>query len=375
MICTAPLKAWQTTERGLRQSRTPHARSSCIIGNFLTIAWGTETLAIGDSQVRSYDRRTVRSGLCARKLQALYHKRPTDGSEPTTVGCSVERGSQWRCKDRCLRSTFVGFKPFRQTSSFLGEAQNKTPQHKTPNCQPLRSFSPVKPVVNRLRHQQIHAKVKRTGSLIRPGICAFCLTAGRNPAQVRLAILLAFHGAVQIISRSSPTHDLERRLVQFLRLHRATLGLLSCLIPEGCGPDAAGFSGPYSSVLCHPFERHCCRPSALDTSTTALTARKSTSCSIMGLSLGDRRSFGPLSCTYVISFPGPHSEPPVISVSPVHRDRHSRPARAPVYAPAHLPSHAASPITQTPARSKSARLCAPRGGCCRFVLRSAGFSR
>ena len=34
------------------------------------------------------------------------------------------------------------FKPFRQTSSFLGEAQNKTPQHKTPNCQPLRSFSP-----------------------------------------------------------------------------------------------------------------------------------------------------------------------------------------------------------------------------------------
>ena len=107
---------------------------------------------------------------------------------------------------------------------FLGEAQNKTPhQHKTPNCQPLRSFSPVKPVVNRLLHQQIHAKVKRTGSLIRPGICAFCLTAGRNPAQVRLAILLAFHGAVQIISRSSPTHDLERRLVRFLRLHRATL--------------------------------------------------------------------------------------------------------------------------------------------------------
>ena len=59
MICTAPWKAWQPTERGLRLSRTPHARSFCIIGNFLTIAWGTETLAIGDSQVRSYDRRTV----------------------------------------------------------------------------------------------------------------------------------------------------------------------------------------------------------------------------------------------------------------------------------------------------------------------------
>ena len=104
-------------------------------------------------------------------------------------------------------------------------------------------------------------------------------------------------------------------------------------------------------------------------------ALKSTSCSIVGLSQAIFRSFGPLSCTYVISFPGPHSEPPVISVSPVHRDRHSRPARAPVYAPAHLPSHAASPITHTPARSESARLCAPRGGCCRFVLRSAGFSR
>ena len=33
MICTAPWKAWQPTERGLRLSRTPHARSSCIIIN------------------------------------------------------------------------------------------------------------------------------------------------------------------------------------------------------------------------------------------------------------------------------------------------------------------------------------------------------
>jgi hypothetical protein len=48
--------------------------------------------------------------------------------------------------------------------------------------------------------------------------------------------------------------------------------------------------------------------------------------------LGDRRrSFGPLSCTYAISFPGPHSELPVSLFSPVHRDRHSRPARAPVH--------------------------------------------
>ena len=65
------------------------------------------------------------------------------------------------------------------------------------------------------------------------------------------------------------------------------------------------------------------------------------------------------------------------SVSPVHRDRHSRPARAPVYAPAHLPSHAASPIMQTPARSESTSLSAPRGGRCRLLMRSAGspFSR
>ena len=35
----------------------------------------------------------------------------------------------------------------------------------------------------------------------------------------------------------------------------------------------------------------------------------------------------------------------------------------------HHTSH--RPITQTPARSESARQSAPRGGCCRFVLRSA----
>jgi hypothetical protein len=52
VICTAPWKAWQTTERGLRLStlsRTLHARSSRIIVNFLTIAWEAQMLAIGDS--------------------------------------------------------------------------------------------------------------------------------------------------------------------------------------------------------------------------------------------------------------------------------------------------------------------------------------
>ena len=47
----------------------------------------------------------------------------------------------------------------------------------------------------------------------------------------------------------------------------------------------------------------------------------------------------------------------------------------PVHAPAHLPCCVASPITHTPVRSESARLSAPRGGCCRFVMRSAGSSR
>jgi hypothetical protein len=166
--------------------------------------------------------------------------------------------------------------------------------------------------------------------------------SGRVPLRVAQSIKM-------LSKKSSPMHCLERSLARFLRLPRATLCRFSCLIPEGCRPDPAGFSGPYSSVLCLPFDGHCCRPSALDTSTTTLTALKSTSCSIVGLSLGDRRSFGPLSRTYVILFPGPHSELPVSSFSLVYRDRHGRPARAPVHAPAHLPSHVASPIAHTPA--------------------------
>ena len=111
MVCTAPWKAWQTTERGLRQSRTPHARSSCIIGHFLTIAWGTQILAIGDSQVRSYDRRTVSVEWSVRRANCkrFTHIRPTDGSGPTTVGWSGEWRSQWRCMDRLGCSTLRRF--------------------------------------------------------------------------------------------------------------------------------------------------------------------------------------------------------------------------------------------------------------------------
>ena len=67
---------------------------------------------------------------------------------------------------RCARSTFVGFKAFFETSSFLvfvGEAQNKTPS--TQNTSTVNRFElPVKPVANRLHHRQTHANVKRTGS-------------------------------------------------------------------------------------------------------------------------------------------------------------------------------------------------------------------
>ena len=143
VICTAPLKAWQTTERGLRQSRTPHARFSCIIGNFLTIAWGTETLAIGDSQVRSYDRRTVsvkwsvRRANCKRFTTNGRLTEPVQGQSTAVWSGALNGGA----RTDASRSTSVS-SLFVKLRVFLGEAQNKTPQHKTPNCQPLRPSPP-----------------------------------------------------------------------------------------------------------------------------------------------------------------------------------------------------------------------------------------
>ena len=100
--------AWQTRERGLQLSRTPHARSSCIIVKFRTIAWRTQILA-SDSQVRSYDGRTVCVEWSLRRANCkrFTHIRPTDGSGSRPVG-GVGRGSQWRCMDRLGRSG--GFK-------------------------------------------------------------------------------------------------------------------------------------------------------------------------------------------------------------------------------------------------------------------------
>jgi hypothetical protein len=64
------------------------------------------------------------------------------------------------------------------------------------------------------------------------------------------SVRMSFHGVVQTTVRSSPTHGLARRLVRLLRLHRATLCRFSCLTPEGCRPDPAGFSRPYSRAFC-----------------------------------------------------------------------------------------------------------------------------
>ena len=210
MVCTAPWKAWQTTERGLRQSRTPHARSSCIIGHFLTIAWRTQILAIGGSQVRSYDRRTVSVEWSVRRANCkrFTHIRPTDGSRPTTVGWSGERRSQWRCMDRLGCSTLRRFQS-RWFSSFCSSVFFKT-KHSTVNCQPLRSFSPSSRLRDRLLHRQFHAKVKRTGSFPdKVGDYAPVVSLqGEIPRRYALQFFLP--STVQIKARSIPPHGLER---------------------------------------------------------------------------------------------------------------------------------------------------------------------
>jgi hypothetical protein len=174
-------------------SRTPHARSLCIIVNFLTIAWGTQILGI-DSHVRSYDRRTVSVEWSLRRANCkrFTHKRPTDGSVSRTVGCSLERRTQWRCmSDAHVQRSSVS-KPFSQTSNFLclwGGPEQNTLNTKHLNCQPLRSFCP------RLRRQRTHPNVKRTPKNMR-------LTSHRRAesraAQVRLQLYFAFRGAVHL---------------------------------------------------------------------------------------------------------------------------------------------------------------------------------
>ena len=138
--------AWQTRERGLQLSRTPHARSSCIIVKFRTIAWRTQILA-SDSQVRSYDGRTVSVEWSLRRANCkrFTHIRPTDGSGSRPVSGVGERLSmavhgQTRMPNARAVSKSVGSLFLLYTGSF--EFLLKT-KHSTVNCQPLRSFSRV----------------------------------------------------------------------------------------------------------------------------------------------------------------------------------------------------------------------------------------
>ena len=143
-------------------SRTPHARSLCIIVNFL-IAWGTQILGI-DSHVRSYDRRTVSVEWSLRRANCkrFTHIRPTDGSGSRPVSWSGERlpmaahGQTRMLNAPAVSKSLVLFllllRVFFETKQL--------------NCQlsTASKLSRVKPVGDRLHQQQTHANVKRTGS-------------------------------------------------------------------------------------------------------------------------------------------------------------------------------------------------------------------
>ena len=76
------------------------------------------------------------------------------------MGRGALNGGAWTDSD-AQRSG--GFNVFSFSSFYSFEFLLKT-KHSTVNCQPLRSFSRVKPVGDRLHRQQTHAKVKLTGS-------------------------------------------------------------------------------------------------------------------------------------------------------------------------------------------------------------------
>ena len=158
----------------------------------------------------------------ARKLQALYHIRPADGIGPGTVSWSVWRAAlngAWTDS----RSTLGRFQSLGSLFNefFWGRPRTKHLNTKHLNCHSFETFAAVKRL-GPTASPQTHANVKRTASSPDTRLTSHCRAESRA-AQVRLATLFAFHGAVQIIARSSPTHCLERRLVRFLRLHRATL--------------------------------------------------------------------------------------------------------------------------------------------------------
>ena len=87
-------------------------------------------------------------------------------------------------------------------------------ENKTLNCQlsTASKLSPVKPVGDRLHRQQTHANVERTGSFrIRPKNKRLTSHCRRESRAGTPCNSFCFPRAVQIISRSSPMHCLERR--------------------------------------------------------------------------------------------------------------------------------------------------------------------
>jgi hypothetical protein len=83
-------------------------------------------------------------------------------------------------------------------------------KHSTVNCQPLRSFSRVKPVGDRLHHQQTHAKVKRTGSFPDKVGDYAPVVSLQGVIPRRYALQFFLPSTVQIKARSIPPHGLER---------------------------------------------------------------------------------------------------------------------------------------------------------------------
>jgi hypothetical protein len=151
----------------------------------------------------------VWSGLCGAQTASASPIRPTDGSGPTTVGWSGERRSQWRCRTDSDAITFRRFQSL--FSSFYSfEISLVKTKHSTVNCQPLRSFSRVKPVGDRLHRQQTHAKVKRTGSFPDKVGDYAPVVSLQGVIPRRYALQFFLPSTVQIKARSIPPHGLER---------------------------------------------------------------------------------------------------------------------------------------------------------------------
>ena len=137
------------------------------------------------------------------------HIRPTDGSGSRPVSWSGERLSmavhgQTRMLNAPAVSKSSGSLLFILRFSFV-----KT-KHSTVNCQPLRSFSRVKPVGDRLHRQQTHAKVKRTGSFPDEVGDYAPVVSLQGVIPRRYALQFFLPSTVQIKARSIPPHGLER---------------------------------------------------------------------------------------------------------------------------------------------------------------------